>query len=205
MSRPTRATAAGRAYLDLQNLARRQGRTTQELLTMYVVERWLARLAASPYKEDFVLKGGMLLAAFGRRRPTVNADTWARNLPRDADTVGRRVAEIAALPYPDDGVVFRLDTLTTHVIRDEALYAGVRVSMDAALATATVKLRVDVSFGDPITPAPQPVELPSLRPGTAPVRVLGYPLATILAEKLVTAIDLGAANTRVRDYADIYT
>jgi hypothetical protein len=62
MSRPTRATAAGRAYLDLQNRAKAEGRGTQELLTLYVVERWLARLSASPYANQFVIKGGMLLA-----------------------------------------------------------------------------------------------------------------------------------------------
>lgn len=75
MSRPTRGTAAGRAYLDLQNLARSQRKGTQELLTMYVVERWLSRMASSPYSQDFILKGGMLLASFGARRATADADT----------------------------------------------------------------------------------------------------------------------------------
>ena len=68
-----------------------------------------------------------------------------------------------------------------------------------------MKFRLDVNFGDPITPAPQQIDLPSLRPGAAPIRVLGYPIETVLAEKIATAITLGAANTRVRDYADIYT
>lgn len=63
MSGVTRQSPAGRAYLDLQNRARREGRRTQDLLTMYVVERWLARMSASDYAEDFVLKGGMLLAS----------------------------------------------------------------------------------------------------------------------------------------------
>ena len=105
MTRPTRGDGPGRAYLDLQNRARREGRGTQELLTLYVVERWLARLSDSRYAEDFVLKGGMLLAAFGQRRPTVDADTLARNLANEADAVISRVAEIAALPG-DDGVDF---------------------------------------------------------------------------------------------------
>jgi hypothetical protein len=70
MSRPTRATAGGRAYLDLQNLARRDRRSTQELLVLYVLERFLARLAISGHREKFVLKGGMLLAALSARRPT---------------------------------------------------------------------------------------------------------------------------------------
>lgn len=204
MSRPTRETPAGRAYLDLQNLARREGRGTQELLTMYVVERWLERLSRSPYVDDFVLKGGMLLAAFGNRRPTVDADALARNMASDLESVIARVAEVASIPG-DDGVEFLADTATASVIRDDALYTGVRVVMSAQLATARVKLRLDINFGDPITPAPTLVELPALRPGHSPVRILGYPLSTVLAEKLVTAIHLGPANTRVRDFVDVYT
>jgi hypothetical protein len=74
MSRPTRSTAAGQAYLDLQNRARSEGRGTQEFMTLYVVERWLARLSTSPYAYQFVIKGGMLLAAYDARRPTADLD-----------------------------------------------------------------------------------------------------------------------------------
>lgn len=204
MNRPTRVSAAGRAYLDLQNQARRQKRGTQELLTMYIVERWLSRMSRSPYAEDFILKGGMLLASFGTRRPTVDADALARNMASDQETVARRVAEIAAIEDPDDGVEFLPETATTAVIRDDALYSGVRVTMMAQLATAQVKLRLDINFGDPVTPAPRTVELPSLRPDAPPIRILGYPIETVLAEKLVTAIELGRANTRVRDFVDIH-
>lgn len=204
MIRVSRDSPAGHAYLDLQNRARREKRTTQELLTMYVVERWLARLARSPYAQDFVLKGGMLLAAFGHRRPTVDADTLARNMAADEETAAGRVAEIARIPDPDDGVVFQPHTMTATRIRDEALYSGIRVTLPARLATAQVKLRLDINFGDPVTPQPQHVVLPSLRDSLSPVRILGYPIETVLAEKLVTAIDLGAANTRVRDYVDVY-
>ncbi|BAU31796.1 nucleotidyl transferase AbiEii/AbiGii toxin family protein [Microcella alkaliphila] len=191
-------------YLDLQNQARRQKRGTQELLTMYIVERWLSRMSRSPYAADFILKGGMLLASFGTRRPTVDADALARNMASDQETVARRVAEIAAIEDPDDGVEFLPDTVTTAVIRDDALYSGVRVTMTAQLATAQVKLRLDINFGDPVTPAPRTVELPSLLPDAPPIRILGYPIETVLAEKLATAIELGRANTRVRDFADIH-
>lgn len=146
----------------------------------------------------------MLLASFGTRRPTVDADALARNMASDQETVARRVAEIAAIEDPDDGVEFLSDTVTTAVIRDDALYSGVRVTMTARLATAQVKLRLDINFGDPVTPAPRTVVLPSLRPDAPPIRVLGYPIETVLAEKLVTAIELGRANTRVRDFADIH-
>lgn len=78
MRRPTRATAAGQAYLDLQNRARAEGRATQELLTLYVVERWLARLSMSPYADQFIIKGGMLLAAYDARRPTAPASSGTK-------------------------------------------------------------------------------------------------------------------------------
>ncbi|MBB5791857.1 nucleotidyl transferase AbiEii/AbiGii toxin family protein [Jiangella mangrovi] len=204
MTGPTRETAAGRAYLDLQNRARREGRGTQELLTLYVVERWLARLSESPHADRFVLKGGMLLAAFGARRPTVDADALVRHLANDVDTVTRVVVEIATM-RSDDGVEFLPETAQARVIRDDALYSGVRISMESRLARAVVKFRLDVNFGDPITPAPRTVSLPPLRPDATPVRVLGYPIETVLAEKIATAVLLGATNTRVRDYADVYT
>jgi hypothetical protein len=206
MSRPTRDTPAGRAYLDLQNRARREGRGTQELLTLYVVERWLARLGTSQYADQFILKGGMLLAAFDARRPTADADALARNFPNDEGTVVARVVEIANRPMPeDDGAEFRTDTVTSRVIRDQDLYSGARIAMDCAIATAIVKLRLDINFGDPVTPEPELIDLPALRPGEPRIRVLGYPLETVLAEKIATAISLGPANTRVRDYADVYT
>jgi len=98
MTQPTRQTPAGRAYLDLQNRARHEGRSTQELLTLYVVERWLARLSASPYAEQFVLKGGMLLAAYDARRPTADVDALARHIANDQDAVVARITEVPASP-----------------------------------------------------------------------------------------------------------
>jgi hypothetical protein len=183
-----------------------EGRGTQELMTLYVVERWLARLSASPYADQFIIKGGMLLAAYDARRPTADLDTLARSVANDETAVLARVAEIARLaPRVDDGVMYRAETATARVIRDQALYAGIRIAMDCQIATATVKFRLDVNFGDPVTPAPSIVTVPPLRPVLEPVRVLGYPIETVLAEKLSTAITLGPVNTRVRDYADIYT
>src|SRR5713101_2807501 len=97
MSRPTRQAAGGRAYLDLQNRARREGRTTQELLILYVLERWLARLAVSSSAGTFVLKGGLLLAALDARRPTADGDLLARRLANDERTVATRVQDIGQI------------------------------------------------------------------------------------------------------------
>jgi hypothetical protein len=183
MTRPSRSDPAGRALLDLQNTARREHRVTGELMTMYVVERWLARLTRSPYADDFVLKGGLLLAGLGARRPTTDADALARNMAADEATVTARVVEIASIPLPEDGVEFDVSTVRVQQIRQESQYAGTRVRMWAAIATARIRLSLDLNFGDPVTPDPQRIELPSVRSGTEPVRVLGYPIETVLAEK----------------------
>ena len=209
MSRVDRRSPAGRAYLDLQNQARREGRPTQQLLTSYAIERWLARLASPHYAAQFILKGGMLLAAIDTRRPTVDADALALGIPGDQITIAAIVNEIAAMPDPDgddkDGITSAAEPLATYVIREEGMYAGVRVILAARLATANLRVSLDVNIGDPVTPHPQQVRLPSVRPGTPPVKLLGYPLETVLAEKIATAIGLGDINTRMKDYADIWT
>ena len=89
MSRPTRDSVEGRAYLDLQNKARREGRPTDELLQLYALEGFLARLAASDHRRQFVVKGGVLLAAFGTRRPTRDIDFQATQMSNDAGVVPR--------------------------------------------------------------------------------------------------------------------
>jgi Nucleotidyl transferase AbiEii toxin, Type IV TA system len=124
------------------------------------------------------------LAAYDARRPTADLDALAHAASNDQSAVVERVIQIAhQAPAYDDGVEYRADTVSSRIIRDEAFYSGVRIAMDCAIATAVVKFRLDVNFGDPVTPAPRHLSLPSLRPGMPPVRVLGYPIETVLAEK----------------------
>lgn len=181
-------------YFALQRLARSQGRDTQELLTLYALEGLLARLAASGQVDRFVLKGGMLLAAFGQRRPTRDLDVHADTPPADIDTVRDAIAEIAAVSL-DDGLRFDTQDVTAEVIRDEDAYSGVRVSVDVALHSARLTIKVDVNVGDPIWPSPQAVAVPRLL-DDQPLQLRGYPLHMVLAEKLVTTVDRGTANTR---------
>jgi hypothetical protein len=98
VSPPHRATPAGRAYLDLQSRAKKDGRTTQEYLQLYCLEGFLARLVASGHTEQLVLKGGVLLAAYALRRPTADVDLAARNQSNGTEEVRRLVADIAASP-----------------------------------------------------------------------------------------------------------
>ncbi len=201
MSAPTRASAAGRAYLDLRKLARENQRPVDELLQLYVLETFLARLTSSRFAEQLVLKGGVLLAAFDERRPTRDIDLQAQALENDTETILAATCEIAAITL-DDGVIFDVKAATAEPIRDEAIYSGVRVTITAQLATARPHFHVDTNVGDPINPAPKNVRLPRLLGGEIVLR--GYPLAMVHAEKIVTAIARGTVNTRWRDFADIY-
>jgi hypothetical protein len=197
---PSRDTPAGRAYNDLRNLARRQNRDPAEYITLYALEGFLARLIASDSAADFILKGGVLMAAFTERRPTRDIDFAARGFANDIPKVEQRVRSILAVPR-DDGLEFDGESVSGEPIRDEADYNGVRVKMIARLATAQIALHVDVNFGDPIWPAPTEAVLPLLLGGT--LRLLGYPDHMVLAEKIVTALERGEQNTRWRDFTDI--
>jgi len=198
--RPTRASTAGRAYLDLQNLARRTGRATAELHQYYLLECFLDRLTRSPYSERFVLKGGVLLAAYETRRPTRDVDLRGHHIEADLTAILQVITEIAAIEI-DDGVAFDTGTARAEAIRDQDQYQGVRVIVAATLATARLVFHVDVNIGDPMVPGPQTVGLPRMLGGT--LTIAGYPLVMIHAEKIVTSVERGQANTRWRDFADI--
>ena len=200
MSPVQRDSTAGRAYLDLQRMARRRGRPTQELLLTYVLERFLFRLSRSAYRDGLVLKGGMLLAVLGSRRPTGDVDLLARAIDNDVAAIADVVRTVLSVTV-DDGVTYQVDEMTTQVIRDSALYSGVRLSVPSRIERAKVVLRLDVNVGDPVTPHPVDIEYPALL--GRPFHLLGYPLATVLAEKVVTMIERGAATTRERDFADV--
>jgi hypothetical protein len=151
--KPRRDSAEGRAYLDLQAKAKVEHRPTDELLSLYALEGFLARLAASPHAAALVLKGGVLLAAFNARRPTRDVDLQAQAMDNDTDTVRSIVCEIAAIPG-GDGLVYDHTAATAVVIRDGDAYSGVRVNMTCRLSTAKVAFHVDVNIGDPIRSTP---------------------------------------------------
>ena len=202
MTDPTRSTTAGRAYLDLRTRARAEGRGTDELLVLYVLERFLYRVSVSEHRDRLVLKGGMLLAALDQRRPTRDVDLLAIGSANDIDTIVGLVMPILQIDV-DDGVVFDTSALTAGTIRDQAAYSAVRVAVPAILATANVALKLDVNVGDPVTPAPTEISYPTLLGD--PFTLVGYPIETVLAEKLVTMIERGATTTRDRDFADVWT
>jgi predicted nucleotidyltransferase component of viral defense system len=200
VTRPSRATTSGRAYLDLLARARRESRPADELLTLYVLERFLYRLSVSAHRNRLVLKGGMLLSAFGQRRPTRDIDLLATTNSNEPVAVAALVREIAVVEA-DDGVVYETGQMTTRMIREQDRYAAVRVAVPARVGRARQPLRIDVNVGDPVTPAPRLVSYPALL--DEPFPLLAYPIEAVLAEKLVTMVARGDTNTRDRDFADV--
>jgi hypothetical protein len=200
--KPTHADLAGSRYLALQRLARAQKRTTAELLQLYVLESFLRRLVRSRHDHTLVLKGGMLLAAFGLRRATRDVDVLALKTDNDPTAVQRLIVDVTSV-VAEDGVEFLQGTITAAVIRDDDVYPGVRASLEARLATARLKFSVDFNVGDPVVPAPIRTAIPVLL-GDNPIEVLAYPKVMVVAEKLVTALQRGRASTRWRDFADLF-
>lgn len=197
---PSRDTTAGAAYLDLQAAARATGRPVDELFQLYALEGFLRRLVETDHAATFVLKGGVLLAAYAERRPTRDIDLAGTDIDGDLTAIASIVADIVNVNL-DDGLD-RLAIAKVEEIRDDASYPGIRATVTGQLDRARLRFHVDISIGDPLWPEPDLVELPQLL-DAEPIPVRAYSAELILAEKIVTAIQRGTASTRWRDFVDI--
>jgi hypothetical protein len=189
-------------YLSIQRLARNLGRPTDELLTLYVMEGFIARASESVYSGQLVLKGGMLMSTFAERRPTRDIDLHALGISNDPESLKEVTVQIASIGHKD-GIDVATETTSATVIRDQAEYNGIRVAMDASVYSANLRLKIDFSIGDPISPEPTITQIESVVPGSDPITILSFPITMVLAEKIATAASRGIANTRWRDFADI--
>ncbi|OGN83058.1 MAG: hypothetical protein A3G84_04115 [Chloroflexi bacterium RIFCSPLOWO2_12_FULL_71_12] len=192
-------------------LAKSTDRDFNQVLTQYFQERLLDRLARSRYREQFALKGAVLFVALEqgstavRGRPTKDIDFEALELHPDPEQIRAIFAEIVALSSePDDGVVFvTKDMQAEQIVADEE-YEGVRIHVPAFLGKIRGRMQIDVGFGDAITPKPRRTPFPTLLDDYAPPQLLTYPLETVVAEKFEAAIDLAEANSRMKDFRDLY-
>ncbi len=195
---------AGSHRAKLLTLARNRGEDFQFLLGRWVVERFLYRLSVSVQKEKFVLKGAMLFLAWQGRlhRPTRDLDLLGFGSP-DVHDVTRRIRDICAAPA-DDGIVFDLDGIEGERIKEDAEYEGVRVRVPASLDGARLSMQIDVGFGDLVDPPPVELAFPVLLPLDAPI-LRAYPPEAVIAEKFHAMAVLGIANSRMKDFFDIWT
>ena len=185
-------------------LARERGEDFQLLLTQYGLERLLYRLSKSGYRDRFILKGAMLFMLWGNQphRPTRDVDFLGFG---DSSEAGLQAIfrELCDIPVEDDGLILMVDSVQVELIRDETEYGGMRVRLFGDLAGARVPIQADIGFGDAVTPAPREIEYPTLLNNPAP-HLKAYPRETVVAEKYQALVHLGMANSRMKDFYDLW-
>lgn len=189
-----------KAYV--KNLAKEKNISAQIVLQNYMLERLLERISVSKYHDNFILKGGFLLAAMVGldTRATMDMDATIKGLPVTKETISEMFAEICKI-HIDDDINFEFSGIAD--IREDDEYGGYRVSLSGNYPPMAVPLKIDITTGDKITPREMVYSF-NLMFEERSINVLAYTVETILAEKLETIISRGDQNTRPRDFYDVY-
>ena len=187
----------------IRNIAKQKNIPAQVILQNYMFERLLVRLSASEYKEKFVLKGGMLVAAIVGldNRATMDMDTTLKNLPLTPEAIRSALEDVCDIAF-DDGVVFEIGTISP--IREDDIYGGYRVMLNAKFDTLLTPLSIDVSTGDAITPHAVQYNVSEIFDDEKSYELWAYNIETVMAEKVETILRRGVFNTRPRDFYDTY-
>lgn len=187
----------------IKNYAKSKSIAAQVVLQNYMFERFLARLSMSDYREKFVVKGGMLIAAIVGldTRSTMDLDTTLRNLPLTEEKVMEAVENICKITLGDD-VIFEVKSIAP--IRKDDRYGGFCVRLDAIYDTIVTPLSIDVSTGDVITPEAVEYEFSGIFDEEIRIKMWGYNIESVMAEKVETILSRGIFNTRPRDFYDVY-
>jgi len=186
----------------IRNMSQKKNTEPLILMRNYMMERFLERLTLSEYRNQLILKGGMLITAMVGidTRTTMDMDTTIKGILLDRDTIDHIVSEIILIEI-DDGVSYHIKSISK--IMEESDYPGIRVNMEALFDGVKTPLKIDFSTGDVIMPHEIIFDFPLLFEERI-IPVLAYPLETVLAEKLETIISRSITNTRMRDLYDIY-
>ena len=186
----------------IRNLSKNKSADAQILLRNYMMERFLERISLSEYRDKFILKGGMLVAAMVGldARSTMDIDATVKGATVGIEEVENMIASIVSVPL-DDGVEFQVKRISE--IMDEAEYPGIRVSMETEFDGVVTPLKIDISTGDAITPREVRYSFKLMLEDRS-IEIWAYNLETVLAEKLETVVSRATTNTRMRDFYDIY-
>jgi predicted nucleotidyltransferase component of viral defense system len=187
----------------LLTLAQEKGQSFELLLTRYAIERLLYRLSLSEHRDRFVLKGAMLMTSWfdDPHRPTRDVDFlgFGDNAPEAMLATFR---DICAVPA-DDGILFDPITMRVERIREDLAYGGVRLRTIGELAGARITVIIDIGFGDAVEPGIEDIDLPVLL-GLPQPRLRAYARETVIAEKFQAMVLLGLANSRMKDFYDVW-
>jgi hypothetical protein len=197
------ANVPASVHARLLSRAKAQGESYDQVLQYFAIERFLYRLSLTEWGERFVVKGAIMLRAWGTPlgRPTRDID-FLGAIDNSTAAVERAVADCLAVEYPGDGLIFD-PAVETSEINVADRYPGVRAVVRGNLDGGTFKLQLDIGIDDAVVPEPEWVEYPTLLDLDAP-RILAYQPSTALAEKLDTIVSKGLANSRLKDYYDIW-
>ena len=185
----------------IKSVAKQNNADARTLMRIYMMERFLERLAQSEYRDNFIIKGGILVTAMigVAHRSTMDIDTSMKNLNLSAEDALRVVNQVKDIDL-DDGVSFEVKDVSN--IMDEMEYPGIRVTMNANVGRLITPLKIDISTGDVITPRAIEFNYDLLLEDRS-IKLWSYNLETILAEKLQTVLARGILNTLMRDFYDI--
>lgn len=186
----------------IKNLAKSKDMSAQVVLQNYMFERFLERLTKSEYKDKFILKGGMLIAAIVGidNRSTMDMDATIKNYPLSKESLSKAIIDICTVDVKDD-VVFSF--IKIEPIREDDVYGGYRVSVQADYDTIIIPMQIDITTGDAITPGEILYSFKMIFDDRT-IDIWAYNIETVLAEKFETILRRGEFNTRPRDFYDIY-
>lgn len=188
----------------LRNQATAASVPFNQVLQFYVIERFLYRLSRSPHVDSVLLKGALLLKTVGvpRARPTMDIDLLRRG-KADRDSLIALVRDCAVIEDTADGVVFDPTSIVADDIAKETEYQGIRVQISARMDNVRLSLQIDFGVGDVVVPGPRVIEYPTLLNQPA-IRLRAYPVEAAIAEKFQSMVTLDAANSRMKDFYDIW-
>ncbi|MCT1797072.1 nucleotidyl transferase AbiEii/AbiGii toxin family protein [Helcococcus kunzii] len=187
----------------IRSLAEKKNLKSQEVLQIYFFERFLERLSKSPYKNNFVIKGGFLISSLIgiENRTTMDMDTTIKGIPLKEEKIKEIVEEIININV-NDGIRFEIKDIS--YIREEDEYENFRISLIANVGKTKNPMKLDLTTGDTITPREIEYTYPCIF-SQEDIKIMAYPLETILAEKYETIIRRNITTTRMRDFYDLYT
>jgi predicted nucleotidyltransferase component of viral defense system len=188
----------------LRNEAAAQGAPFNQVLQLYVIERFLYRLSKSRHVDGVVLKGALLLKTVGlpRARPTMDIDLL-RQGKADRETLVALVVDCAQIVDASDGLTFDPASVVTEEIAKDAKYKGTRVQISARMDNVRLSVQIDFGVGDVVVPSPRFIEYPSFLDQPT-VRLRAYPIEAAMAEKFQAMVELDVANSRMKDFYDIW-
>lgn len=188
----------------LRNTSKSSGAPFQQVLQLYAIERFLYRISKSKHAQSVILKGALLLKTIGipNARPTVDIDMLRKGKADHASLLAL-IKDCATLEVEADGLVFIADSVAAEDIAKDSEYKGTRVLMDARMDNVRLKIQIDFGVGDVMVPGPRMIEYPVLLADNT-VQLLAYPIESSVAEKLQAMVVLGNANSRMKDFYDVW-